>query len=97
MTMTLKVTAAGSAMVPDYEAMECGVLRFVGRKHNPDMGLVRPKTADKAGAWVPTGEPVELPYRAEYVAEIKAGTLTPCDAETARACGVPFEPAPVTA
>lgn len=80
--MVLTVKAVGSAMVPNYEALDAGILRFVGRRHDASVG--------PNGAWVGTGEVVTLPARAEYVQEVKAGTLAPCDAETARACGVPF-------
>ena len=80
--MDLHVKAAGSAMVPDYAALDAGILRFVGCRHDASVGV--------NGAWVPTGEAVTLLARAEYVQEVKAGALTPCDAETARACGVPF-------
>lgn len=84
--MNLTVKAVGSAMVPNYEALDAGILRFVGRRHDTTVGA--------NGAWVGTDESVTLPARAEYVQEVKAGALAPCDAETARACGVPF-PAPL--
>lgn len=79
---SLLVKPAGSALVPDFEALEGGVLRFVGRKHDPSLG--------KNGGWVPQNEPVEVPYRAEYLQEIKAGALIPVDEATAKAAGVPF-------
>jgi hypothetical protein len=80
--MVLTVKAVGSAMVPDYAALDAGILRFVGRRHDASVGA--------NGAWVGTGDAVTLPMRAEYVQEVQAGALVPCDAETARACGVPF-------
>lgn len=84
--MNLTVKSVGSAMVPDYAALDAGVLRFIGRRHDASHGV--------NGAWIGTDEAVTVPARAEYVQEVKAGTLAPCDAETARACGVPF-PAPL--
>ncbi|KYF87789.1 hypothetical protein BE20_24910 [Sorangium cellulosum] len=70
-------------MVPDFEAMEAGILRFVGRKHDPAVGV--------NGGWVPSEEPVTVPLRAEYVQEVQAGSLAPADEETARLCGVSFK------
>lgn len=82
MNQTLKVKAAHTAMCPDFEALEARILRFVGRRFDASHGA--------AGGWVPTDEPVSVPFRAEYVQEVKASALIPCDAETARLCGVPF-------
>lgn len=79
MTKVLRVKAAGAALVPDYEAMDGGVLRFIGRRHDPKIGT--------NGGWIPTGD-VEVPYRAEYVQELRAGALTPCDEQTATLAGV---------
>lgn len=79
----LSVLAAGVALVPDFEALDGGVLRFVGRKHDPSLG--------KNGGWVPSSEPVEIPYRAEYLQELKAGALLPADAETAKLAGLAFK------
>lgn len=78
----LLVKPAGSALVPDFEALEGGVLRFVGRRHDPSIG--------KNGGWVPLDAPVSVPYRSEYVQEIKAGALIPADEATAKAAGVAF-------
>jgi len=80
---TLSVKAAGQSLVPDFAAMDAGVLRFVGRSHDSSVGV--------AGGWVPNEEPSTVPFRAEYVQEVKAGCLTVCDEESARLCGVPFE------
>ena len=80
---TLLVLAAGKALVPDFEALEGGVLRFIGRKHDPSLG--------KNGGWVPSDEPVSGPFRAEYLQELKAGALLPADESTAKAAGLPFQ------
>jgi hypothetical protein len=81
---SMLVRSAGKALVPDYEAMEQGVLRFVGRRHDATLG--------KNGGWVPSEEPVTVPFRAEYLQELKAGALAPADEETARLAGVTFTP-----
>jgi hypothetical protein len=80
--MDLHVKAVGTALVPDYAALDAGILRFIGKRHDASHGV--------NGAWIGTDETVTIPMRAEYVQEVKAGVLVPCDAETARACGVPF-------
>ena len=71
-------------MVPDFGAMEAGQLRFVGRK------FVR-GDAGKPARFEPMGEPVEVPSRAEYLEELRAGTLEPADEATAKAAGVRFK------
>jgi len=43
MTDILRVTAAHTAMCPDFEALEDGVLRFVGRRLDPTLGHTAPK------------------------------------------------------
>lgn len=78
----LSVKPAGSALVPDFEALEGGVLRFIGRRHDPSLG--------KNGGWVPVDGNVTVPYRVEYLQEIKAGALLPADEATAKAAGVAF-------
>lgn len=80
MTNVLRVKAAGSALVPDYEAMDGGVLRFIGRKHDPKIG--------KNGGWVPTEQAAEVPHRIEYLQELRAGALLPADEQTAKLAGV---------
>ena len=67
-------------MVPNYEAQADGLLRFIGRRHDPSVGV--------NGGWIPTDEVVEVPARAEYLQELRAGTLVSADAETVRAAGV---------
>lgn len=81
---TLKVFAQGTFMVPDYEAMEQGKLRFVGRTHDATIGV--------NGGWIPRLEPVTIKYRAEYIQELRAGTLLPADKETAQFAKVTFIP-----
>ncbi len=83
---TLRLKAAGTAMVPVFEKMAQGVRQFVGRE-------LRKVSADgepEQFGFEPVSEPTEVPYRAEYVEAVKAGDLLPADKETADACGVPF-------
>jgi hypothetical protein len=79
----LRVKARGTAMVCDLEAMEAGARRFVGRKHDPSLGL--------AGGWPPHEDAVEVPNSHEYRKHVIEGDLEAADEETAKACGVKFE------
>lgn len=78
---TLKFRAVGMALVQDYEAMEGGVRRYVGRKAT---------VIDDRLAWPAEGV-AEVPYRNDYVAACVAGDLEAADAETAKACGLSLE------
>lgn len=82
--MQLNVRPKGTAMVHNFEALDAGILRFVGRKHDPSVG--------PNGGWVPTGQPELVPDRHEYRHAIKAGDLEAADETTAKACGVQFVP-----
>jgi len=94
MNEILKVRAAHTAMCPDFEALEDGVMRYIGRRFDPTIGHDRPKKKGelprKQGGWVPVDDPVEVPFRAEYLQELRAGALLPADEDTARLAGVPF-------
>lgn len=82
MKKTLKVFASDEALVPDYEALEQGKLRFVGRYRVAEFG--------ENGAWMALLEAVDVPFRAEYLQELKAGALIAGDQETANLARVPF-------
>lgn len=75
----LRVVPTFAAMVPDYEASEGGIVRFVGRKFDPAQC-----------GFVMSDAPCCVPMRAEYIQELKAGALLPADAETAALAGVAF-------
>lgn len=79
----LHVLPAGKALVPDYEALDGGVLRFVGRRHDASIG--------KNGGWVPVEGSVTVPNRAEYLQELRSGALIAADESTAKAAGVLFK------
>ncbi len=80
---SLKVKAAGKALVPDYEALDNGLLRFIGRRHDVSVGA--------NGGWIPTDETVVVPHRAEYLQELKVGALEPADEKTAKLAGLAFK------
>lgn len=84
MSSKLRFRARGTALVQDFERLEAGIKAFVGRKWLE----VEP------GVWgfAPKSEDDEVPYRAEYVRACAEGDLWPADAETAKACGVKFDP-----
>lgn len=80
---TLSVRPVGAALVPDYGALDAGVLRFVGRHHDPSVG--------SNGGWVPDADPATIPARAEYIADLRQGALAPANEVTAKLAGVPFK------
>lgn len=82
----LRVRAVGIARVPDFDAMEGGVRRFVGRQP------VAVLAADGTAEWPATGDVAVLPVRREYTDAIAAGELEPADDETARLAGVQRAP-----
>jgi len=82
MKKTLKVKAAHTALVQNYEAMDAGVRRFIGRRLDPSLG--------ECGGWVPKEEGEVIPFRAEYVQAVKDGDLEVMDQESALLCGIKF-------
>lgn len=93
MVNKLRFHARGSALVQNFEHLEAGKKSFLGRRYTQ---LAAPDTNDPEdfGTWgfAPTGSVAEVPYRAEYVKACKDGDLWPADEETAKACGVAFDP-----
>lgn len=84
----IRVLARGAAMVCDYEALAAGSRRFIGRKHDPSLG--------PNGGWAALGEAQEVPAAGEsgveYVKAVKDRDLWPADEESAKHCGVKFDP-----
>jgi hypothetical protein len=80
----LRFRARGEALVQNFERLEAGIKSFVGRKY----------VEAEPGRWgfAPTDAADEVAFRAEYVKACKDADLWPADAETAAACGVPFDP-----
>ena len=87
MTTRLQFYARGTALVADVHAQEHPthpVRRFVGRRWQE-------VTVGRWG-WVPTEEPQECEHHHDLVKAAKDGDLWPADQETAKACGVGFDP-----
>lgn len=84
MAATLIVRSRGTALVVNYEALEAGARRFIGRKHDPKLG--------SNGGWPPDSEPHTVPDRAEYRLAMREGDLWPGDQATADLVGVEFDP-----
>lgn len=64
----IKVLPKGMALVTDYDALDSGVRRFVGRVFDPSVG-----------GWMPVDNPVLVTDRQEYRQAIKDGDLTLCE------------------
>ena len=96
--MKLRVLARGLAMVPHLESFDAGTKRFVGRKHDRTLGAAfRDENGQehRQGGWPPghhPAQPHELDDRAEYRQAVREGDLWAADEDTARACGVKFDP-----
>ena len=78
--------------VQNYEQLESGAQAV-----NCFIGLKLSEVSPGRFGRVPTGETVELPFRAEYVKALHDGDLVAADAETAKAAGLSFasdEPPP---
>lgn len=89
----LRVKARGSAMCPDYEAMEARTRRYIGRKLVLGEAFKDAEGEDRRRAeFHPTGEVHEIPVRHEYVLAVKDGDLWAADEDTAKYCNVAFDP-----
>lgn len=96
---TLRFRARGTALCQHFERLEAGVRAFVGRKFvtldaaHPlrEAAGLSPDEPTRFG-WRSTGEDEEVPYNPEYIRACKEGALWPADEETAKACGVEFDP-----
>ena len=87
----LLVRPKKGVLVPHLESIDTGAKRYIGRVWDPE-----------AHGYRALPEPTEVPTFAEssmyfpmllseYVREVRDGALVPADAETAKACGVPFD------
>ena len=94
MKKTLKVKAVGDALVQNYQALQFGSRRYIGRRHEFNAGKCDFDGCEcqdgkvQHSAWVLTGEVEEVPNIREYREEVKLGNLEAADYETAVACGV---------
>jgi hypothetical protein len=84
--MKLRFYARGTAHVSDFDALERSkpLRRFVGRRLT--------ELGDGRTAFAPKAEADEVTGRPELIKAARDGELWPADAETAKACGVPFDP-----
>lgn len=76
-------------MVPNLEAMDAGVRRFIGRRLDPSQGekfVDAEKVERQQAVFVPADESV--PERAEYIDAVRSGDLEALDEATAKKCGV---------
>ncbi len=92
---TLKFLSRGMAMCFDLEAQAAKTMRFIGRRHDATIGHEgRDENGNKfmSGGWPSTGLPQEVPARGEYLTACKDGDLWAADEETAKYCGVKFDP-----
>ena len=87
-TITVRLAPGTAGMVPDYEALADGVMRFHGRVLDRTRGHRHPTTGVMSGEFVAHDREIVLPQRREYRDEIRAGVLIPCDAATAAYAGV---------
>lgn len=77
---------AAPPLVQNHEKLERGTNSFIGVRYQ--------ETSPGVWAFVPTGQPEEVPYRAEYIHALVAGDLIPDDAESAIAARLDWkEPA----
>lgn len=79
----LRVRAVGRGLVPSIENLKANPPAFIGREWCE---------VDGRPALRPIEPFVEVAARAEYVRAVREGHLEPCDAATAAACGVAFNP-----
>jgi hypothetical protein len=82
----LCVRAKGSALVCDYERLEAGIKKFIGRK------IVNLSETAEEWAFIPTDESECIPDRAEYRRAVRDGELWAASPDTAKKCGVKFDP-----
>ncbi len=69
--------------VPNFEAQDQGVLRFIGWKFDTSL---QPRPG-----WKQVPDVVEVNFRKEYMDCLKSGELLPGDQETAKLVGVAFD------
>ena len=72
---------AGEGLVPDFDALDAKIKRYVGRRYNKETMAFESMDAPQA-----------VNYRHLYVKYAQQGKLIPADAETAFFCGLTFTP-----
>ena len=71
MADSLLVRAVGATLVVNYEALESGARRFIGRTFLASAG--------PNGGWPASAEPAKVPATAEYLKALRDGSLAPAD------------------
>jgi hypothetical protein len=88
MKQRLRFFARGTALVADVHAQEHPthpVRRFIGRRWQ--------EVLPGRWAWAPSEKPQECDYHHDLARAARDGDLWPADEETAKACGLAFDPA----
>ncbi len=80
---TLCVRAVGDKLVVNYEALEAGARRYIGRTFLPSVG--------PQGGWPAARDAVTVPVREEYLKPLRDGALAAADQATAERAGVAFD------
>lgn len=82
MADTLSVRAVGATLVCNYEALEAGARRFIGREFLPGVGA--------QGGWPASKDAVKVPVTHEYLKSLRDGSLVAADKATADRAGIEF-------
>jgi hypothetical protein len=69
----------GNALISNFEALDAGTVRYVGRRFDRDLK-----------GFPPTGQAESVKPLHEYVLAAQRGDLIPADQETADYCGCEF-------
>lgn len=87
MVQHLTVRARGTALVSDFDALDRPkpLRRFIGRQY------VQDKVTGRWG-FMPTGKPEQVRHRSEVLKAVRDGDLWAADEDTAKVCGVRFDP-----
>jgi len=87
----LNVWPRGQALVHDFDALDEGHLRFVGRTRDVTIGdPLKDRPGERSGAWVPHGQPSSISHRWEHRHALLVGDLLPADEATAKLVGLPW-------
>ena len=83
MADTLSVRAVGATLVVNYEALEAGARRYIGREFLPGVGA--------QGGWPASKDAAKVPVTHEYLKSLRDGSLVAADKATAELAGVKFD------
>lgn len=83
MADSLSVRAVGATLVVNYEALEAGARRYIGREFLPGVGA--------QGGWPASKDAAKVPVTHEYLKSLRDGSLVAADEATAKLAGVKFD------